>query len=150
VDGNDERVNWEDAASAGNDPSRNGDIYHGEVAWHSTVKEVKGARFAWREIIRIGVSGWSWVAGRPPGVLSSIISVLWAYLFMLLMVGCFCGLVLLWIIAIGCLCMGHGYWWIRAIALCLIIPSVLLCFAPFVLLSQYAGKVTDRRHGNSA
>ena len=52
MNGDYERVDWEDAVSTGRGPERNTDIYDGQVEWDSTVKEVRGVRHAGKEIKR--------------------------------------------------------------------------------------------------
>ncbi|RKY12746.1 MAG: hypothetical protein DRP65_00050 [Planctomycetota bacterium] len=52
MNGDYERVDWEDAVSTGRGPERNTDIYDGQVEWDSTVKEVRGVRHASKEIKR--------------------------------------------------------------------------------------------------
>jgi hypothetical protein len=143
---NGERVNWEDAASAGNDASGNGDVYDGEVAWDSAVKEVRGARFAVREIIRIVVRAWSWAfpgttARKPPGILRSVIVGVCRSVAELLVVACayagLIGLMILWIVGCVFVVSLPVHCLIRAILFFLVFPLFPLCFAPMYWLSVH-------------
>ena len=52
MNGNCDRVDWEDAVGIGNATERNTDTYDGQVEWDGTVKEIRGVRHAVKEFGR--------------------------------------------------------------------------------------------------
>jgi len=144
MNGDCDRVGWEDAVSMGSDPGSNTDTYDGPVEWDGAVKEIRGVSHAVKEFRR-AIFGDS--ARRTSGRRASrkgdpeIVVELWLFLLGLL---AYLGVFVLFGVWLGALMLVASLkvnLHLRILVIVLLIPTYPLAFAPVVWHQVYSDRL---------